>query len=155
MKVWLKRAIIASFVGAVLSSGSASMSAAQLHSGDYISYPDRLYSDNGTYYLEWFTGALNGNSTHYIQRLSGAWNTLTDGGWCCGYGTHSYQWGTDTGTTRLIMQSDGNVVMYNSSFSTSLWATGTNGNSGAFLNMQNDSNLVVYTASSVPIWSIA
>lgn len=37
------------------------------------------------------------------------------------------------GTTRLLMQSDGNFVLYNSNNSTAYWNAGTFGHSGASL----------------------
>ncbi|MBF0425264.1 MAG: hypothetical protein HQL66_05555 [Magnetococcales bacterium] len=86
------------------------------------------------------------------------------------------------GTYYAVFQSDGNFVIYNSSWGAE-WATGTNrsganklimqadgnlvlyqnntpkwasntvGNPGAFLVMQKDKNLVMYNTSMAPIWS--
>jgi hypothetical protein len=50
----------------------------------------------------------------------------------------------------LIMQDDGNLVMYEGK--TALWATGTNGKGGYAMWMQADGNLVVYTSAAAPIW---
>jgi len=52
---------------------------------------------------------------------------------------------------QLIMQSDGNLVLYTPSFS-ALWATSGGGFPGAYLVLQNDGNLVIYQGST-PIWS--
>ena len=51
---------------------------------------------------------------------------------------------------RLVAQSDGNVVIY--SGNKPLWNTGTHKHPGARLILQNDGNLVVYTADWKPLW---
>ncbi len=53
----------------------------------------------------------------------------------------------------LSMQSDGNLVEYSSN-NQALWYTKTNGNPGAYLNVQNDGNLVVYSSNNVAKWNI-
>jgi hypothetical protein len=56
-----------------------------------------------------------------------------------------------------IMQPDGNFVVYDACntnvTSSALWATGTNGKGGNFLNYQTDGNLVVYTSSNSAVWA--
>jgi hypothetical protein len=47
------------------------------------------------------------------------------------------------GTWHLVMQGDGNLVAYDRSW-VALWSTGTGGNPGAWLALQDDCNLVVY-----------
>ena len=47
---------------------------------------------------------------------------------------------------RLVMQPDGNLVVYTGS--QWLFQTGTNGYNGAFLQLQDDQNLVVYQGST-------
>jgi hypothetical protein len=64
-------------------------------------------------------------------------------------------WASNTvgsGADEAIMQGDGNFVLYTSS-GTSVWASNTAGNSGAYLNVQNDGNVVVYSASGAALWS--
>jgi len=51
----------------------------------------------------------------------------------------------------LVMQTDGNLVLYRNSDSKSLWATGTTGGSRAI--MQGDGNFVRYASSGVPVWA--
>jgi hypothetical protein len=51
-----------------------------------------------------------------------------------------------------IMQGDGNLVLYTSS-GTPVWSSGTAGNTGAYLNVQNDGNVVIYSASGTALWS--
>ncbi len=52
---------------------------------------------------------------------------------------------------RLVMQGDGNLVVYKGG--TALWSSGTAGNVGANAVMQGDGNLVVYRSSGKAIWS--
>lgn len=56
------------------------------------------------------------------------------------------------GSYRFILQSDGNVVLYNTS-SRALWASNTVGTGGVTLNMQGDGNLVLRNASGSSVWS--
>ena len=51
------------------------------------------------------------------------------------------------------MQGDGNFVVYGPNYSQAYKATNTHGNPGAFLVVQNDSNVVVYSASGKPLWA--
>jgi len=63
-------------------------------------------------------------------------------------------WSTGThgrATTALVMQGDGNVVLYNGG--QALWATGTNGRPGSSLAVQDDGNVVVYAPGPTAIWS--
>jgi hypothetical protein len=57
---------------------------------------------------------------------------------------------TADGHYHLILQGDGNLVLYGNSGP--LWATGTNGKSSAFLAMQPDGNLVLYNNNGTPLW---
>ena len=50
------------------------------------------------------------------------------------------------------MQPDGNFVLYDANV-TPLWATWTQGNSGASLAVQSDGNLVVYDAGGGALWA--
>jgi hypothetical protein len=90
---------------------------------------------------------------------------------------------SSNGMFSLVLQGDGNLVLYRQSDMTPLWAsqtngrvvneavmqgdgnfvlygpfgpvwaTGTDGNPGAFLIVQNDGNVVIYNSSGTPIWS--
>jgi hypothetical protein len=51
------------------------------------------------------------------------------------------------------LQGDGNFVVYRVGNNTALWASNTFGKGGVKLIMQNDGNLVLYTASNQPVWA--
>jgi hypothetical protein len=60
------------------------------------------------------------------------------------------------GAYKLIMQGDGNLVLYESSTSKAAWNTGTGGNSGAWMTVQaTDGHIVVYSASNTALWASA
>lgn len=62
-------------------------------------------------------------------------------------------WATNTAGTdgeMAIMQADGNFVLYRVN-GDPLWASNTVGGAGAFVIMQDDGNLVVY--QQVPVWA--
>lgn len=53
---------------------------------------------------------------------------------------------------RLILQSDGNLVLYDS-MNRVLWSSGTFGLPVAYLAIQSDGNLVMYNANNQPLWN--
>jgi hypothetical protein len=53
-----------------------------------------------------------------------------------------------------IMQSDGNLVIYDGS-GAPVWASHTEGNPGAFLSLLNDGRFAIYRADGTPLWSSA
>jgi hypothetical protein len=58
-----------------------------------------------------------------------------------------------SGATFAVMQDDGNFVVYTSGYAP-VWSSGTAGaGCGAFLALQGDGNLVVYNASSKALWN--
>jgi hypothetical protein len=57
-----------------------------------------------------------------------------------------------SGADEAIMQGDGNFVVYTSAGSP-VWASGTAGDTGAYLDVQNDGNVVIYGASGSALWS--
>ncbi|MEU4196961.1 hypothetical protein AB0E69_34025 [Kribbella sp. NPDC026611] len=62
-------------------------------------------------------------------------------------------WGTMTNrrASSLVMQRDGNLVVI--SGRTRIWASNTAGSTNARLAVQNDSNLVLYNSRSKPVWT--
>ncbi|MFD7640210.1 glycoside hydrolase domain-containing protein [Kitasatospora sp. NPDC059795] len=69
---------------------------------------------------------------------------------------YSNQW-TQSATVRLVMQDDGNLVLYRRSDGAAIWSTNTWGNAGAYLSVQPDGNMVIYKAGSTTaaLWSTA
>jgi hypothetical protein len=57
---------------------------------------------------------------------------------------------TASGSYHLVLQTDGNLVLYSSSHA--LWATGTDGKAAGRLAMQSDGNLVLYDVNNKPLW---
>jgi hypothetical protein len=104
----------------------------------------RFYPDY-TFLQLWWTGP---GETYLI------WSSIFDEEWQGrGRGTHSNH-AAVPGTAEAVMQGDGNFVIYDQNSMAPLWSTGTAGNSGAYLNVQSDMNMVVYTASGAPLWSL-
>jgi hypothetical protein len=59
-------------------------------------------------------------------------------------------------TFELVMQGDGNLVMYDKSINSTqqaLWATNTVGTGAVRVRMQYDGNLVLYTSSGQAVWA--
>ncbi len=70
------------------------------------------------------------------------------------YGPAGATWASRTSTpgTVLVIQDDGNVVAYSPAGS-AVWNAGTQGSFGARLVLQDDGNLVVYRGDNSPAWS--
>ncbi len=63
-------------------------------------------------------------------------------------------WSTGThgrATTSLVMQGDGNFVLYNGG--SALWSSGTHGRPGSSLAVQGDGNVVIYAPGPRAIWA--
>jgi RHS repeat-associated protein len=58
-----------------------------------------------------------------------------------------------SGRYMLLMQSDGNLFIYDRSVGQVTWAANTYGHPGAFASLQSDGNFVVYDTNGVGIWS--
>ncbi len=57
-----------------------------------------------------------------------------------------------SGSHRLAMQGDGNLVLYNTANGAAVWNSGTYGNAGAYAVFQTDGNFVIYSASGKALW---
>ncbi|HDR9510713.1 peptidase S53 [Burkholderia cepacia] len=57
-----------------------------------------------------------------------------------------------SGNHQLLMQYDGNLVLYNVANGGAVWNSGTVGNTGAYAAFQPDGNFVVYSASGKALW---
>ena len=102
---------------------------AVLKSGQYLKPGQYRRSPNGVYTLIMQT---DGNAVLYKGRTA-LWATMTN-----------------RKSSSLIMQRDGNLVVV--SGRTPVWASNTAGNTGAFLAVQDDSNLVIYNIRNKPVW---
>lgn len=68
------------------------------------------------------------------------------------YGPTGELWSSRTNgqsVSRCTMQDDGNLVIYGCEGA--LWASDTSGNPGAYLDMHNSGNLVIYSPEKGPI----
>lgn len=65
--------------------------------------------------------------------------------------TLNHNQSVSSNTARLIMQSDGNLVIYDE-FNRARWASNTVGR-GWTARLQTDGNFVVYTRSNRPVWA--
>lgn len=141
-------------VALMLGFATGPMRADVLEGGEYFDEQNGLSGGNG-YSLQWDNGYLL-YSRLWLGQFTFVWRTSCDtehvAGCASGYGNHQPQTPQDGPGDYALMQTDGNFVIYSNSGA--VWATNTEGNSGATLNAQNDANLVVYSSSQVPLWSI-
>ena len=114
------------------------------NSGDYLTLQTDgnlvIYSSSGT--ALWSTGTIN------IPNHLDSVNTTLPIGYL--YPGQSLQ--TANGAYKLILQNDGNLVLYNTSTGTALWYSNTHGESVAYLAMQADGNLVLYGTNGQALW---
>lgn len=60
---------------------------------------------------------------------------------------------SENGDYRFYLQTDGNLVLRDWNTRNSLWSSGTHGDDGVQLVLQDDGNLVLYTASQDAVWA--
>lgn len=60
---------------------------------------------------------------------------------------------SSNGDYRLTLQGDGNLVLRDWQTRDALWSSKSNGDSAVELILQNDGNLVLYTAGNSPVWA--
>src|SRR5215831_1176391 len=111
---------------------SRQFSATIMHSGDFLLPGQGRQSGDGRFLLVY---QVDGNLVLY-QGSNPLWATGT--------------YGTTPGF--VSMQTDGNLVVYNSS-GRPVWASNTWGHPGAGLVVQNDGNTVIYSTGSSPLWA--
>ena len=122
---------VVSFTVSALAKGD------RLNPGEYMTPGNILVSHNGKYI---FMLQTDGNIVLRKVEKNGKKKVL----WSSG--TSKYN------VTKLIMQHDGNLVLYLHRHAS--WSTGTGGHPGAFLVVQDDGNVVIYTKDGKkPIWS--
>jgi len=108
---------------------------------DHISAGSGLNSDSSPNYLQ-----SNDKRFRFTVTTDGNLLVQQNGVTLWSIGAHP-----NAGPYRLNMQTDGNLVLYNGSWSP-IWATGTGG-SGNQLNLQPDGNLVMYSNTGSPLWA--
>jgi hypothetical protein len=60
---------------------------------------------------------------------------------------------SDSGAYALVLQNDGNLVMYRVADGKALWSTGTTGRGTVRADLQTDGNFVLYNANNTPLWA--
>jgi surface antigen len=106
----------------------------QLNDGQTMTANQFLHSPNGQYQL-WMQG--DGNLVEY-RNGKALWDPTNPG--TAGHpGAYA------------VLQGDGNFVVYPPGWYA--WSSTTQGNSGDHLNLQDDGNLVIYSASGSPLWA--
>jgi hypothetical protein len=135
-----------------------------LHAGQVIEQGDAIQSGDGCTELR-FTFDGNFYNRLEFRSISGNpacgypnWDSYNDFEWQ-GRGTGIHQGQFEPRgyrAARAVMQEDGNFVIYDTEQNppVPLWATNTHGNPGAYLSVQGDGNLVVYSASNGVLWSL-
>ncbi|TDW70765.1 hypothetical protein [Kribbella pratensis] len=108
---------------------SATAVSSVLKPGEYLKPGQYRRSPNGIYTLIMQT---DGNAVLYKGRTA-LWGSMTN-----------------RKASSLIMQRDGNLVVI--SGRTPVWASNTGGSTGAYLAVQNDSNLVIYNVRNKAVW---
>ena len=108
----------------------------------WLGSPGTLAHDRGYLLPGWELDSENGN---YHLAYQGDGNlVLYDSGYGVVWATNLLQ-----NPDIALMQSDGNFVVYGDG---DIFATNTDGHIGAFLCIQNDGNLVVYSADGQVLW---
>jgi hypothetical protein len=152
-------------IGAMVLCGGVKEARADfMNANDSLACGDSMYSGNGNYrlscefyqdpfchiYQTWsLTWRYEGPGSTYI-----VWNSQCDAEVGGAHGLHRDQWNTLSDDGITYMQGDGNLVLYNHNVTSAAWASGTDGNSGAWFNMQDDGNIAVYTSGNSVLWSL-
>lgn len=115
--------------------------------GSYLRFENdgRLKMISPTPKPVWATNTATTNFAHSINPAIGTWVS----GRNLRSGNHI---SSGNGTYRLIMQVDGNLVLYNYVEGRPLWASNTFG-TGNWATMSNDGNMAVYSSANVLKWS--
>lgn len=108
---------------------------------------DRLVSSSGEFTLAVFPAMVD---LMQVQRMASGSTTGTDV-WIAQDAGGGYQ--SDTDRSRLVMQTDGNLVLYTAS-GHALWSSGTRGTgSRNHIVMANNGDVIMYDAGGREVWS--
>ena len=133
-----KKALLVLFVAVfVAGSAVAAFAGDRLNAGQALMPGQHLLSQN-----RYYTFSLERNGNMILRKAENLkskkkhilWNS-----------------GTSGPVTKLLMQQDGNLVLYHNG--KARWSTGTNGHPGAYFVIQNDGNAVVYSKHNKALWS--
>ncbi|MCW2622179.1 MAG: hypothetical protein JWL64_1781 [Frankiales bacterium] len=118
---------------------AAAVGTDRLQAGEQLgAVGDALTSADGTYRLILTTGGD-------VAEFAGPGGRVL-------FRTFTYQSDASPAGARLLMQGDGNLVVYSSGW-VPVWSSHTYGNPGAYLLLQDDGNVVVYSATNRPLWA--
>jgi hypothetical protein len=164
----MRQSLLIAFVlsGCIVIATGVKLDGTVLSGGSYFDYPGAVNSDNGAWSLafrhcNWAVNPcptqLQTNSDYLVMvnvsTGTVAWASPFDTNYYAPCGGYHHEQSFPSNNSRAFMQFDGNFVLYNNRDPVyPAWATNTEGNSGAYLNVQNDANVVVYSSSNVPLW---
>jgi hypothetical protein len=99
-------------------------------------------------------GRLNGGMALFSPDYHYRAIMQTDGNFVV-YGPNGPVWASRTGEgyASLLVTPGGDAVITGSPYENALWHSGTGGNPGAVLVLQNDGNLVVYRSNGTAAWA--
>lgn len=140
-----KGKIVIFLVATVIASGTR-LFADILYGGDVIPIPQARYSASGEYRVVWAFSNFEYFLMHQ-QLVNGTW---TNRGYVLDVIIHASLASPPAG---VYMQTDGNFVAYDDLW-TPVAASDTYGNPGAYLNIQDDGNVVNYSTSGTALWSM-
>jgi len=129
--VLLAGALLLTCVSSVIAAPPAAASAVYLYPGQTLTTGKSINNGTGCFLIV----QNDGNVVEYCNGAA-VFSTATAG----------------FGGDRLVMQSDGNLVVYTSN-NVPKWSTGTNGQSVRYLALQDDKNLVLYSTSGTALWA--
>ena len=147
--------------GAVPSATRASGDRSPLVAGGVLHQGDSIRSGGGCMELRFFYADGYYNRLD-LRGVDGAgcgtsnWDSYSDFDWSgIGQGTHaSANEPRGMRPAEAIMQTDGNFVVYDLETGAPIWNTHTDGHPGAYLNVQDDGNLVIYGPADEVLWSL-
>jgi hypothetical protein len=135
----LRAGVMTTVAGLVMAWGGMAALAGpgsdRLHPGEMLRPGEYLLSINRIYTLR-----LQSDGNVVIYERQGEYEKPI---WATGT--------NDRAVDRLVMQHDGNLVLYSPGQSP-LWSSGTVGRTNSFVVMQSDGNLVIY-APGDPVWA--
>ena len=137
------------------TAGSTLFAGERLHQGDTLQSPDGCV-ELRFFFADGYYNRLDLRGTGGAGCANSNWDSYSDFDWQgIGRGLHeSSHEPRGMRAAQGVMQHDGNFVLYDLETGTPLWATHTDGHPGAWVHVQGDGNLVIYSASNEALWSL-